>query len=120
MFITDILITIVLFSLSVLLAVLGYFVGTILANPMQVSYERISSYECGFEAFSDAREPFEIKFYLIALLFIIFDVEVIFFFPWAFSIRDVYWEGFFVILFFTVILLVGYLYEARKGCLTFA
>lgn len=120
MFISDVLITVVLFFISTLLVTLGYFVGTILVNPLELTYERISSYECGFEAFSDAREPFEIKFYLIALLFIIFDVEVIFFFPWAFSIRDVYWEGFFVILFFTVLLLVGYLYEARKGCLTFA
>ena len=120
MFISDVVITVVLFFVSTLLVTLGYFVGTILVNPLELTYERISSYECGFEAFSDAREPFEIKFYLIALLFIIFDVEVIFFFPWAFAIRDVYWEGFFVILFFTVLLLVGYLYEARKGCLTFA
>jgi NADH-quinone oxidoreductase subunit A len=120
MFVTDVLITLILLFISSLLVGLGYLVGTVLVNSMELTYERVSSYECGFEAFSDAREPFEIKFYLIALLFIIFDVEVIFFFPWAFSIRDLYWDGFFVILWFTILLLVGYLYEARKGCLTFA
>jgi len=116
----DMTVTMVLLGISVILLLAGYVVGTYVVNPEEVNYERISSYECGFEAFSDAREPFEIKFYLIALLFIIFDVEVIFFFPWVFAMKELYWAGFYVIVFFTILLVVGYLYEARKGCLSFA
>lgn len=80
-------------------------------------YEKSSSYECGFDPFSDAREPFYIKFYLISILFIIFDVEVIFFFPWIFSIIQISYFGFFIMYLFLIISGIGFCYEWKKGSL---
>jgi NADH-quinone oxidoreductase subunit A len=74
------LLTLIIFLVSCIFILLGYVVGNVGMSQPEVSYEKVSSYECGFDAFSDAREPFDVKFYLIAILFIIFDVEVIFFF----------------------------------------
>jgi NADH-quinone oxidoreductase subunit A len=80
-------------------------------------YEKTSGYECGFDPFSDAREPFYVKFYLIAILFIIFDVEVVFFFPRIFSIVEISYYGLFVMYIFLVILGLGFIYEWKKGSL---
>jgi NADH-quinone oxidoreductase subunit A len=82
-------------------------------------YEKISSYECGFDAFSEARDPFDIKFYLVAILFIIFDIEVLFFFPWIFSLNDIFYYGYFIKILFIIILMLGFAYEYRKQCLDF-
>jgi NADH-quinone oxidoreductase subunit A len=80
-------------------------------------YEKTSGYECGFDPFSDAREPFYVKFYLIAILSIIFDVEVVFFFPWIFSLVEISIYGLFIMYVFLVILGIGFIYEWKKGSL---
>ena len=79
--------------------------------------EKVSAYECGFEAFDDARMKFDIRFYLVAILFIIFDLEVAFLFPWAVAFRDVGWFGFWAMMIFLGILTIGFIYEWRKGAL---
>jgi NADH-quinone oxidoreductase subunit A len=79
--------------------------------------EKLSPYECGFEPFDDSRGRFDVRFYLVALLFIIFDLEVAFLFPWAVSLGDIGLFGFWSMVFFLVILTVGFIYEWRKGAL---
>lgn len=117
MYINEALLTLILFGVSCLLVGLGHLVGNVLLTQPEAGYEKVSSYECGFDAFSDAREQFDIKFYLIAILFIIFDVEVLFFFPWVFTVKELFFYGYYVMLFFMFILLVGFFYEWRKGCM---
>jgi len=79
--------------------------------------EKVSAYECGFDPFDDARSRFDIRFYLVAILFIIFDLEVTFLFPWAVSLNKVDFFGFWTMMVFLIILTVGFLYEWRKGAL---
>jgi len=74
-------------------------------------------YECGFDPFSDARDPFNVKFYLVAILFLLFDVELIFFFPFIFYFSEITFIGFFFFLLFSFVLILGYFYEWKKGCL---
>ncbi len=79
--------------------------------------EKLSPYECGFEAFEDARRRFDVRFYLVAILFIIFDLEVAFLFPWAISLGDIGLFGFWSMMVFLAILTVGFIYEWKKGAL---
>ena len=79
--------------------------------------EKLSAFECGFDAFDDARMQFDVRFYLVAILFIIFDLEVAFLFPWAVAFGDIGWLGFWSMMVFLGILTVGYVYEWRKGAL---
>ncbi len=79
--------------------------------------EKLSAYECGFNAFDDARMKFDIRFYLVAILFIIFDLEVAFLFPWAVSFGEIGWFGFWSMMVFLAILTVGFAYEWKKGAL---
>ena len=79
--------------------------------------EKLSAYECGFEAFDDARSRFDVRFYLVAILFIIFDLEVAFLFPWAVSFGDTGVFGFFSMVVFLAVLTIGFIYEWRKGAL---
>ena len=79
--------------------------------------EKISAYECGFEPFSDSRGKFDVKFYLVAILFIIFDLEIIFLFPWALALRDLEPLGFWSMMFFLFVLTIGFIYEWMKGAL---
>ena len=79
--------------------------------------EKISSYECGFEAFDDARSKFDVRFYLVAILFIIFDLEVAFLFPWAVALGDIGVFGFWSMVIFLAILTIGFIYEWKKGAL---
>lgn len=79
--------------------------------------EKLSAYECGFDAFDDARMHFDIRFYLVAILFIIFDLEVAFLFPWAISLKEVGMFGFWSMMVFLGILTIGFIYEWRKGAL---
>ncbi|MBO43935.1 MAG: NADH-quinone oxidoreductase subunit A [Rhodospirillaceae bacterium] len=79
--------------------------------------EKLSAYECGFEAFDDARSQFDVRFYLVAILFIIFDLEVAFLFPWAVALGDIGLFGFWSMFVFLVILTIGFVYEWRKGAL---
>ena len=79
--------------------------------------EKVSAYECGFNAFDDARMKFDVRFYLVAILFIIFDLEVAFLFPWALSLGTLGVFGFWSMMVFLAILTVGFIYEWRKGAL---
>ena len=79
--------------------------------------EKVSIYECGFNAFDDARMRFDIRFYLVALLFIIFDLEVAFLFPWAVAFHDIGAFGFWSMMIFLAVLTIGFAYEWRKGAL---
>lgn len=79
--------------------------------------EKVSAYECGFAPFSDARVTFDVRFYLVAILFIIFDLEIAFLFPWALVLKDIGPAGFFSMMFFLFVLTVGFVYEWRKGAL---
>ena len=79
--------------------------------------EKVSAYECGFDAFGDARMKFDVRFYLVSLLFIIFDLEVAYLFPWAIAFKDIGAFGFWAMMIFLAILTVGFIYEWRKGAL---
>ena len=79
--------------------------------------EKISAYECGFDAFDDARGQFDVRFYLVAILFIIFDLEIAFLFPWAVVLDEIGMFGFIAMMVFLAILVVGFIYEWRKGAL---
>jgi NADH-quinone oxidoreductase subunit A len=79
--------------------------------------EKVSAYECGFNAFDDARMKFDVRYYLVAILFIIFDLEVAFLFPWAVAFKDLGTFGFWSMIVFLAVLTVGFIYEWRKGAL---
>jgi NADH-quinone oxidoreductase subunit A len=79
--------------------------------------EKLSPYECGFEPFSDARARFDVRYYLVAILFIIFDLEVAFLFPWAISLGAIGLFGFFSMIVFLAVLTIGFIYEWKKGAL---
>ncbi|MBC7800785.1 MAG: NADH-quinone oxidoreductase subunit A [Gemmatimonadaceae bacterium] len=91
--------------------------GSLLAAQQKPYAEKLSAYECGFEPFDDARRRFDVRFYLVAILFIIFDLEVAFLFPWAVSLGDIGVFGFLSMLGFLAVLTVGFIYEWRKGAL---
>ena len=76
-----------------------------------------SPYECGFEAFEDARMKFDVRYYLVAILFILFDLEIAFLFPWAVSLKEIGAAGFWAMMIFLAILVVGFIYEWKKGAL---
>jgi NADH-quinone oxidoreductase subunit A len=92
-------------------------VAPFLVAPWKPDPEKVSAYECGFEAFDDSRMKFDVRFYLVSLLFIIFDLEVAFLFPWAVAFGDVGLFGFWSMMVFLAILTVGFIYEWRKGAL---
>ena len=96
--------------------------GALLVLPFILAYqspdpEKLSAYECGFNAFDDARMKFDVRFYLVAILFIIFDLEVAFLFPWAITFGELGWFGFWSMMVFLGVLTVGFVYEWRKGAL---
>ena len=78
---------------------------------------KLSPYECGFEAFEDARMKFDVRYYLIAILFILFDLEIAFLFPWAVALQEIGFFGFMSMMVFLAILVVGFIYEWKKGAL---
>jgi NADH-quinone oxidoreductase subunit A len=86
-------------------------------GPSRPDPEKLSPYECGFEAFEDARMKFDVRYYLVAILFILFDLEIAFLFPWAVVINDIGLPGFLAMMLFLVILTVGFVYEWMKGAL---
>ena len=104
-----------------LIIALGMSVGFILVNfifsPKNPDPEKLSAYECGFDAFDDSRMEFDIRFYLVAILFIIFDLEIAFLFPWAISLGNIGLLGFISMMIFLFILTVGFIYEWKKGAL---
>src|SRR5215510_10896415 len=88
-----------------------------LLGPRKPTPEKLAPYECGMPAVGDARERQSVKFYLVAMIFLLFDIEVAFLYPWAVSLRDLGWSGFMQIVTFFLILLVGFVYVWRKGIL---
>ncbi len=90
--------------------------GWLLA-PNRPDSEKLSPYECGFEAFEDARMKFDVRYYLIAILFILFDLEIAFLFPWAVALKEIGMLGFVAMLVFLAVLVVGFIYEWVKGAL---
>ncbi|MCF8496376.1 MAG: NADH-quinone oxidoreductase subunit A [Alphaproteobacteria bacterium] len=92
-------------------------IGSLLVAKQNPDPEKLSAYECGFEPFGDARSKFDVRFYLVTLLFIIFDLEIAFLFPWAISLGDIGLFGFFSMMIFLAVLTVGFIYEWKKGAL---
>jgi len=110
--------------LPVLLFILvGFGLGAILIAvnnvlaPRRPDDEKLSPYECGFEAFEDSRMKFDVRYYLVAILFIIFDLEIAFLFPWAVVLKQIGMAGFWAMVVFLGILVIGFIYEWKKGAL---
>ncbi len=108
---------ILMFLLIGLLVGVGPILLGWLAAPNRPSVEKLSPYECGFEAFEDARMKFDVRYYLVAILFILFDLEIAFLVPWAVVYDELGWFGFWAMMVFLGILVVGFIYEWRKGAL---
>ena len=107
---------IIFFGIALVIAI------ALIIAPFIVAYsapdsEKLSAYECGFNAFDDARMKFDVRYYLVAILFIIFDLEVAFLFPWAVSFGDLGWFGFWSMMAFLGVLTIGFIYEWKKGLL---
>ena len=98
--------------LGVLMLLLGFLFGR--GNK---SAAKLSPYECGFEEFEDARIPFDVRYYLVAILFIIFDLEIAFLFPWAIALKEIGINGLIAMVIFLLVLVVGFIYEWNKGAL---
>ena len=95
----------------------AFVVINFILSPKNPDPEKLSAYECGFEAFQDSRMEFDVRFYLVAILFIIFDLEIAFLFPWAISLGNIGLLGFVSMMIFLFILTVGFVYEWKKGAL---
>jgi len=106
----------IFFGIAVLLSAIIMILPKLLAR-QEFNKDKLTSYECGFEPFSDSRGKFEVRFYLVAILFIIFDLEVTFLVPWAITLGQIGKFGFFSMMFFLFILTVGFIYEWKKGAL---
>ena len=104
----------ILFGLAVGLVLLA--VGSTL-SPDRPDPQKLSPYECGFEAFEDARMKFDVRYYLVAILFILFDLEIAFLFPWAVVLPEIGFFGFVAMMIFLAVLIVGFIYEWKKGAL---
>ncbi len=96
---------------------LAMFVASIIVGKSKPDAEKLSAYECGFDAFSDAHSKFDVRYYLVAILFIIFDLEIAFLFPWAISLGEIGLIGFWSMMAFLGVLTVGFIYEWNKGAL---
>jgi NADH-quinone oxidoreductase subunit A len=99
-------------AIGTIMSAIGFLLGTRRPDP-----EKDSPYECGFEAFEDARMKFDVRYYLVAILFIIFDLEIAFLFPWAVIIKDSGLFEFIAMMIFLTILIIGFIYEWKKGAL---
>jgi NADH-quinone oxidoreductase subunit A len=106
----------------IFMGVAAFISIVLMVTPLIVAFsapdpEKLSAYECGFNAFDDARMKFDVRFYLVSILFIIFDLEVAFLFPWAISLGKIGLFGFWSMIVFLAILTIGFIYEWRKGAL---
>lgn len=111
-YLPSLLFLIVATGIGITLMLVGRFLG-----PRRPDLEKLSPYECGFEAFEDARMKFDVRYYLVAILFILFDLEIAFLFPWAVVLPDIGFFGFAAMMVFLAILIVGFIYEWKKGAL---
>ncbi|HKJ61850.1 MAG TPA: NADH-quinone oxidoreductase subunit A [Hyphomicrobiales bacterium] len=112
----DYLPLVIFFGIAMFIA-LAIMIAPFLIAPSNPDPEKLSTYECGFPAFDDARMKFDVRFYLVAILFIIFDLEVAFLFPWAVAFKEAGVFGFWSMMIFLGILTIGFVYEWRKGAL---
>ena len=109
--------SIILFLFIAIVLSFGFVLANYLAAPSNPDPEKLSTYECGFEAFDDSRMEFDVRFYLVAILFIIFDLEITFLFPWAISLGNIGELGFWSMMIFLSVLTIGFIYEWKKGAL---
>ena len=107
--------SIILFLVIALLLSIGFITLNFMLSPKNPDPEKLSPYECGFEPFNDSRMEFDVRFYLVAILFIIFDLEIAFLFPWAISLGKIGIFGFVSMMIFLAILTIGFIYEWKKG-----
>src|ERR1700694_4658537 len=103
-------------AVGIILPSIGMILGKVMGHDRPDS-EKLSPYECGFEAFEDARMKFDVRYYLVAILFILFDLEIAFLFPWAIVLNEIGLFGFLSMMVFIAILVVGFVYEWQKGAL---
>ena len=115
-FLNNYLTIIIFFGIALLLSI-GFIFLNFMFAPKKPDPEKLSAYECGFEPFNDSRMEFDVRFYLVAILFIIFDLEIAFLFPWAISLGKIGIFGFVSMMIFLFILTVGFIYEWKKGAL---
>ena len=115
-FLLDYLPIIVFLGIAAVIAT-AMVVASLVIGKNKPDTEKLSAYECGFDAFDDARRKFDVRFYLVAILFIIFDLEIAFLFPWAVSLSDIGMFGFWSMVVFLAVLTVGLVYEWNKGAL---
>ena len=108
---------IILFLIIALGLSISFVILNFILSPKKPDPEKLSPYECGFEPFNDSRIEFDVRFYLVAILFIIFDLEIAFLFPWAISLGKIGLFGFISMMIFLFILTVGFIYEWKKGAL---
>ena len=108
---------IILFLVIALILSAGFILINFLLSPNNPDPEKLSAYECGFEPFNDSRMEFDVRFYLVAILFIIFDLEIAFLFPWPISLGAIGVFGFVSMMIFLFILTIGFIYEWKKGAL---
>ena len=116
MYSVDYILILIFIVIGAGMALAMYLLSKIL-SPSSPDSEKLSAYECGFEAFDDARSKFDVKFYLVSILFIIFDLEIAFLFPWAISLGNIGILGFSSMMIFLFILTIGFIYEWKKGAL---
>ena len=109
--------SIILFLIIALVLSCGFILLNFVFSPKNPDPEKLSPYECGFEPFDDSRMEFDVRFYLVAILFIIFDLEIAFLFPWAISLGKIGLFGFISMMIFLFILTIGFIYEWKKGAL---
>ena len=109
--------SIIIFLFVALGLSVGFIILNFLFSPNNPDPEKLSAYECGFEAFGDSRMEFDVRFYLVAILFIIFDLEIAFLFPWAISLGNLGTLGFWSMMIFLFVLTIGFVYEWKKGAL---
>ena len=109
--------SIIIFTFVALSLSIGFIALNFLFSPKHPDPEKLSAYECGFEAFGDSRMEFDVRFYLVAILFIIFDLEIAFLFPWAISLGNIGSLGFWSMMIFLFVLTIGFVYEWKKGAL---
>ena len=115
-FLNNYLTIIIFLGISLILS-FGFLILNFAFSPKNPDPEKLSAYECGFEPFEDSRMEFDVRFYLVAILFIIFDLEIAFLFPWAISLGNIGILGFSSMMIFLFILTIGFIYEWKKGAL---
>ena len=115
-FLTDYL-SIIIFLFIALFISIGFIIINFISSPSNPDPQKLSAYECGFDAFDDSRMEFDVRFYLVAILFIIFDLEIAFLFPWAITLGKIGVFGFWSMMIFLAVLTIGFIYEWKKGAL---